>query len=350
MGFDEFMSFALYSQAHGYYSSHVPGTGSDYRTSPALTPWFGRLTCRHLERIWTDLSCPARFAVVEAGGGNGDLAAGVISSAQGPFAGALEWVFVEPMPRIAKLQQTRLAGLNANLQWVGSLEAVSQVTGVVIANEILDNFPVRLIEVAEGGLAEVLVGWGDSELVELRAPVSSLLPPEIETAAGALEVGDRFEVITGLDRWCLDVAGALKQGGLIVIDYGDHEPDIFKLRPTGSLVTYREGRLGLDPFSEVGDEDITAHVNFSELQRAAERAGLSDGESVTQRDWLESAGLSRVVQDLRQAEAIARREERHEDWVALLAERSKVQTIAARGGLGDYLVFTATKGYSHQGL
>lgn len=341
--FDEFMRLALYSEPQGYYRSHVPGAHSDYRTSPSLTPWFGRLVCNYLEQHWTELGSPESFVVVEAGGGNGDMAASVLQSAAGSFGTALEWILVEPMPKIAGLQQSRLAHFGDRLRWVEDLGAVRPVTGVVLANEILDNFPVRLIEVEEDGLAEISVGW-DEGPSEILGPVSCTLDPELEKAVDGLEIGDRFEVITGLDEWCAAAAGALERGFLVVIDYGDLEPDIWNKRPTGTLVTYRNGQLGLDPFSDPGREDITAHVNFSGLQRAVKRARMNPLSTVRQRAWLGSLGLGKIVDDLRRQEGIARWEGRHGDWVGLMAERSRVETLDAKGGLGDYLVFTASKG------
>lgn len=341
--FDEFMKLALYSEPHGYYRSRVPGADSDYRTSPSLTPWFGRLVCRHLERCWTELGSPDEFCVVETGAGNGDLAAAVRAASADSFSASLKWVLVEPMPKIAELQQARLAHLRDRITWIPSLQALSPVIGVVLANEVLDNFPVRLFEVEEDGLAEISVGWYEG-LSEVLGPVSSLIDPAIRSAVDKLEIGDRFEMITGLDVWCSAAAGVLRRGFLVAIDYGDFEPDIWSMRPTGTLVTYREGVLGIDPFSAPGLEDITAHVNFSELGRAVSRAGMTCLETVRQRGWLDSLGLFTVIDDLRKAEAIARWEGRHADWVGLMAERSRVETLRAKGGLGDYLVLRASKG------
>lgn len=346
--FDEFMRLALYSEPLGYYRSRVPGANSDYRTSPSITPWFGRLVCTYLKRCWSELGAPECFVVVEAGGGNGDLAASVLQSATGSLGAALEWILVEPMPGIAALQQARLAQFENRVSWVQDLESVSPITGVVLANEILDNFPVRLIEVEEDGLAEICVGW-DEGLCEIPGPISCPLDPNLEKAVDGLEIGDRFEVITGLDAWCAAAAGALGRGFLLVIDYGDIEPGIWNMRPAGTLVTYRNGHLGLDPFSDPGREDITAHVNFSELERAVKRAGMNPLPTVRQRAWLDSLGLGKIVADLRREEGIARWEGRHGDWVGLMAERSRVETLDAKGGLGDHLVLTAVVSESAAG-
>ncbi|MGH2768143.1 MAG: SAM-dependent methyltransferase, partial [Actinomycetota bacterium] len=105
----------------------------------------------------------------------------------------------------------------------------------------------------------------------------------------------------------------------------------------------REGVLGLDPLDEPGRADITAHVNFSALERAASDAGFEPQRLVSQRELLLSIGVRGVSRYLREARASAEAEGRHADALALLAERSRVETLAAPGGLGDLLVLIAGK-------
>ncbi|MGQ0678411.1 MAG: SAM-dependent methyltransferase [Actinomycetota bacterium] len=340
--FDEFMDLALYSDPHGYYRSHVPGRDADYRTSPSLTSLFGRLVLARLQLMWEELGRPESFEVVEVGAGGADLAATVLKAATGEFAGALRWTLVEPLATVAAFQQAQLAGEQSRTRWVPGLAELSPVVGVVLAHEVLDNFPVRVFQVEEQGIEEVRVGWDGRRLVEvLTEPVA--WDPPADMVLEVLEPGDRFERICGLEQWTCSASRALEKGFLVVVDYGDLEPDVWEKRPAGSLVTYRDGRLGIDPLLNPGETDITAHVNFSELDRAAGRAGFSPGECTRQRDWLVKAGHSRLVNELKRAEAIARWEGRHADWVGLIAERSRFESLTARGGLGDHLVFTARR-------
>jgi SAM-dependent MidA family methyltransferase len=336
IGFDEFMRLALYSEPHGYYRSSVPGVDSDYRTSPSLTPWFGRLVRRALEQMWIGIGSPGEFTVVEAGGGAGDLAAAALEE-DGEFGKALRWCFVEPISSVARMQAVSLSQQADKVAWASGLAELEPLAGVVLANEVLDNFPVRLLEIGDSGLLEVKVGLDESGLCEVPVPAPEGWLPAMDW----LEPGDRFEVICGLDDWCSRARAALRTGCLLVIDYGDVEPDIWVRRPAGSLVTYRSGQLGLDSLRQPGSRDITAHVNFSELGRAAQRAELVPCPLRTQREWLHSLGLANVIEELRNEEAIARWEGRHGDWVGLVAERSRVESLAASGGLGDYLVLIA---------
>lgn len=389
ISFADYMDAALYHPEHGYYVRQVPGPASDYRTSPSLTPWFGRLIGKALEQQWQSLGRPDPFTVVEAGAGGADLAASALEAAVGgSFGKALRWRFVERFDAVAALQRHRLPD-GAPIEWVRTLEAGAPVEGCVLANEVLDNMPAHVFELTEDGLREVLVtAHGDRLAEQLGPPVSPAAatsgsssdhpvpgesgvlynepvpgepwPPSDEDATGRtgrspseaaaglasralphLEEGDRLEVRPALDAWCRAAARTLRRGSLVVIDYGDVEPDLWLARPAGSVVTYRQERLGDDPLSSPGLADITAHVDFSHLERAATAAGLVAEPPVSQRDLLLSLGLREVVQSLRDEERAARGEGRHTDALHSLAERGRVDALAARGGLGDLLVFTA---------
>lgn len=339
--FDDFMSLALYSDPHGYYRGHVPGADSDYHTSATLTPWFGRLVCRRLQHMWAELGSPDEFTVGEVGGGSGDLALAALDAAgeEPDFAKALRWTFVEPMPAVAGLQASRLGHLGDSIRWVDGLTALSGLTGMILANEVLDNFPFRIFQIGEHGLLEVRVQASRQALQETLVPVDAQSDPALLAPLEHLEVGDRFEVHTGIRTWA-EEAAALESGYVLVIDYGGVEPGLWTARPAGSMVTYRRGRLGLDPFEQLGHTDITSHVNFSELDRSLRAAALEVRAPVAQREWLKDLGIGRIVDELRRQEAEARDEGRHPDSLSAMAERSRVQSLTGTG-LGDYLVLEA---------
>jgi SAM-dependent MidA family methyltransferase len=340
--FDEFMDLVLYSQPHGYYLNTVPGADADYQTSPTLTPWFGRLVAQDLKAVWEGLESPAEFTVVEVGAGNGDLAHAAVDAAEGAFDEALRWTFVERSDAVTGLQRSRF-GLRGRYSWAKGFGELAPITGVILAHEVLDNFPFRVFEVGKDGAMEVRVGITRDHLAEVLFPIGPEVGELVAPALEHLEVGDRFELRTDVERWVTEAALALERGRLMVIDYGDLEPEIWTRHPSGSMMTYRRGELGTNPFENLGAADITAHVNFSALARAAQDTSLELLPLQTQRSWLESLGLAELVAELRKVAMKAREEGRHGDYLRFTAERSKVEMLAARGGLGDYLVFTATK-------
>ena len=170
------------------------------------------------------------------------------------------------------------------------------------------------------------------------------LAGQVAAALPHLEDGDRFEVSPGASAWVREAGEALDRGVVLVIDYGDEEPDLWRRRPGGSLVTYRDEGLGVDLLEDPGQADITAHVNFSALVRAAVGAGLRPGALRTQRAWLQTLGAAEVAESLRGRQEEAQLAGDHTAMVQLLAERSRLTALSARGGLGDLLVFSAKKG------
>jgi len=344
ISFDSFMNTALYSDPGGFYRKHVPGDSATYRTSPSLTPWFGRLVSRQLETFWHQLGEPAEFVVVEVGPGSGELALAAIEGASEQFRKALQWMFIEPFPSIASSQREKLAASPVPATWCERLEDAVPFVGVILANEVLDNFPFRIFEVRGKGAVEIAVDLVGQEFVETEISIADAdLKERSAAAAVVLEDGDRFELSLHQEEWVGRAAGVLESGYVLAIDYGDEEPQTWTGRPAGSAVTYSNGSLGMDLLKDPGSADITAHVNFSALQRAALRAGLEVGRLLTQREWLDSLAIRDVVEGLRQAQKQAETERDHGGAMSLLAERSRVESLRSRGGLGDLRVFLAAK-------
>lgn len=333
--FHEYMKTALYDPQLGYYASRVPG--GDYLTSPELTPRFGALVATALQSARNGLG-EGGFVVTEVGGGSGELAASVAAAFEGP----LVWRFVEPMPRIRAMQSERLAGSAISARWITEIGLVDPAAGAVLVNEVIDNLPVHLFEVADGEAAEVFVGWDGLRFVETPAS-PSVDAPEIHRAASLLEDGDRFEWCPDISSFARDAGRALERGYLFVFDYGDTEPDVWTRRPSGTVVTYASGELGTDPLVGPGTRDITAHVDFTALHSALESAGLRVEKLTTQREFLTSLGAREEAEALRDAERRALDEGRSSDAVTIMSERGRLGALTAAGGLGDLKVLIASK-------
>lgn len=334
------MALALYAEGVGYYQNHVPGQDSVYETSPTMTPVFGRLICRALERMWEALGEPSTFEVVEVGGGSGALAAAAIGASEGAFAQAITWIFIEPFGGIAAAQSRRLAELKGKIRWEARLEDIEGVRGCILANEVLDNFPVRLFECQPDGPHEEWVRFGSGFEEKLE---SGGAPERAMAAWKVLDLGDRFEICEHIDDWCARASRTLASGYLLVIDYGDYEPDHWLRQPSGSVVTYGGGMLGTDPLIDVGERDITAHVNFTHLLEASTSRGFDALASMTQRELLDRLGIADVIADLRTSQREAEVQGDHVTSLSLLAQRSKLGALTAAGGLGDLRVFLASK-------
>jgi SAM-dependent MidA family methyltransferase len=348
--FEAFMRLALYHPEGGYYATRVPGSGGDYGTSPSLTPWFGRLVARELGGMWEAMGRPDRFTVVEAGAGRADLAAGVLAFAGdlGDLGASLRWRFVEHFGEISQLQRRRLGALAASAEWSQQLRPDPHDRagcGCVLAHEVLDNFPVHVLEVAPlGDVCEVYVAAEGGRLVERLGPLSD---PALVTAANAaasrLSPGHRLEVSVDLEGWIGEAAAAVDSGYLLIVDYGDVEPDLWLRNPRGTMVTYGPDGFGEDPLADPGLRDVTAEVNFSAVERAARRHGFEPELYCSQRDWLASLGHGALAEGLERAADRAAADGRHTEAMVLEADLSELRSLVGRLGYGDIMVFRAVK-------
>jgi SAM-dependent MidA family methyltransferase len=196
----DFMQTTLYHPSDGYYATRVPGHGGHYRTSPSLTPWFGRLVARELRRMWQAIGGPDPFCVVEVGGGQGDLAADAVEEADS-MGVPLRWRFIERFDRVRDWQRRRLGPAAGSAEWSTDLSGLP-VVGCVLANEVLDNFPVHVLEVAETGSVQEIYGDGDGFVERLDAVSDVTLAEPAREAAAHLAPGARFEISSGVEAWC----------------------------------------------------------------------------------------------------------------------------------------------------
>ncbi|HWH34069.1 MAG TPA: SAM-dependent methyltransferase [Acidimicrobiales bacterium] len=319
---DEFLDEALYGPAGFYTRGGGAGRRGDFLTSPEIGGLFGAVVARALDATWDDLGRPDPFTVVEAGAGRGALARSVLDSAPA-CAGALRYWCVERSPVLR-----RLAGEVAGTRAAGRFPA-GPLTGVVVANELLDNLGFRLLERRPGGWAEVLVAGGGSEVVVPALPEAAeraaVLAPEADAGA-RIPLQDRAA------SWLAAALAALQRGKLVVVDYADVTPSLAR-RPWRDWVrTYRGQQRGGHPWADPGSHDVTCEVAVDQL--AAVRPPDRDR---SQAEWLAAHGVDDLV-----AEARATWHERAQVGdLAALAARSRVGEAAALcdpAGLGAFRV------------
>jgi SAM-dependent MidA family methyltransferase len=243
------MQQALYHPEHGYYSSGrcAIGREGDYFTNVSVGPLFGQLMRAQFAEIWVQLGKINNFAIVEQGAHDGQFARDFLQSAQSrapEFFEAVDYRIIEPFPILRERQSQMLEPFRNKVEWRDSLEPF---TGVHFSNELLDAMPVHLI--SDG--VEKLVGLKDDRFVFIERPLSNTAFNQV-----------------ALD-WIDNLAANLKRGYAIVIDYG-HWGDEFQ-----EGVQIRAQHRHLDsPFEEIGQADITMHVDWTSIARRAEANGL----------------------------------------------------------------------------
>jgi SAM-dependent MidA family methyltransferase len=293
MRFDRFMELALYHPEHGYYAGpRKIGREGDFFTSVSVGPLFGRMLARQARQM-ADLLDEPIFWIVEQGAHDGRLACDILEEARRmpAFFSRLRCLIIEPSSAAAEAQRKTLADFGGKVEWSTDFEKRrnERPAGLFLSNELVDAFPVRLIqrEPAEWRERRVMVDgegpllWCSTAILdeELREAVHELALPELPAY--------RTEIDLIARRWMQDVAGFMRRGYIMTIDYG-YPASVYyaPFRHEGTLTCYQEHRQGRNVLAEPGRHDITAHVDFTALAGMGEKAGWRTLALVDQQRFL----------------------------------------------------------------
>lgn len=285
----DFMAEALLHPRHGYYSRGAGiGADGDFVTAPEISQMFGELLGLWCIDTWRRLGAPAPFALVELGPGRGTLMADMlrIADLDAAFSAALRPVLVEASPALRHLQAERIGDPAA--QWIADLSALPDLPVLVIANEFFDALPIRQFLRLEDGWHERLVGLDPTGAFRFQTASTVLgLPACWRERAEAAPPGTVLELRPAADALAAELAGriARRGGAALAIDYGSAETPL-----RDSLQAVR-GHARHPVLLAPGSADITAHVDFTALARAARQAGCATAGPVTQGVLLERLGL-----------------------------------------------------------
>lgn len=313
MSFRWLMEQALYHPQLGYYSSGraVLGRGGDYFTSVSVGPLFGRMLAAQFAQMWELLGRPAQFAIVEQGAAQGDFARDVLTAARTrhrEFFEVLRYVIVEPFVVLAERQRAMLAEFSGKVAWRDSLDALDPFLGIHFSNELLDAMPVHLLRRA----AEVSAPWRERHVAEENGELQFVDLPiadaELAARAKALSIpqGTAYETEIALApaEWIASLARKLERGFVLAIDYG-YARDLYYSaeRTTGTLRAVAKHRVLSSPFSEIGEADITAHVEWTSVAEAALVAKLDLAGFTDQHHFLTGIAASLLSAELTAADA-----------------------------------------------
>ena len=291
------MEMALYDPEQGYYTGQREiGQEGDYYTSANVHPLFGELLAEKLAGLLRHLTSGAGRTLIEVGAGSGQLAEDILRHLQKHFPDLFErltYVISELGPVFRHVQQQRLQDFGG-VRWAALAEvAPESITGIIFSNELIDALPVHRIVRKGEALRELYVDWragrfmwtlGDVSSEELRQLVSSW---EV-----SLEEGQIAEVNLSAVQYLRTAATLLREGFLVTIDYGEVRPRLYSTaRQQGTLRCFYRHMVTENPFERVGEQDITASVDFTLLMEAGERVGLQTIEFKSQREFMLEQGL-----------------------------------------------------------
>jgi SAM-dependent MidA family methyltransferase len=288
--FDRFMAMALYAPGLGYYARRspkfgvLPESGSDFVTAPELSPLFGRALARQVDQA---LTASNTREVWEFGAGSGALAAQLI----GALGDSIDrYTIVDLSGSLRERQQALLASHGDKVRWVDALP--EEMQGVIVGNEVLDAMPVQLLHFdgaqwMERGvvIADNRFTWGDRS--------SSAHPP----LDGPFAPGYVTEIHAQAEAFISTLAERLTRGAAFFIDYGFPEAEYYHpQRDGGTLMCHRAHLSDTDPLVDIGDKDITAHVDFTGVALAAQNAGLDVLGYTNQAHFLINCGVMEMLE------------------------------------------------------
>jgi SAM-dependent MidA family methyltransferase len=325
--FDLFQEAALYDPEGGYYErAGRVGKAGDFVTGASWHPAFARCLARIAEKVRKELGSP--IDVVDVGAGEGELLAGMTEALR--EAGNFRFIGVERSTRRRALAEARVP----EARWFSFFEETPRVSGLLIAYELFDALPVRalrfdgeklverVVTLATGGPGRAEETRGTKDFFEWKESAcmdSASILEGLRARGAALQAGQLLEVRPGARALSLSLAERVSSGLLLVFDYGAPARSLYgSARPLGTLEAFRAHSVTRDVLSDPGSRDITAWVDFTEIEEAFRTAGLTVHGLVSQSRLLSAAGIA--------SEAVA---------CAATAERQAVTMLFAPGGMGE---------------
>ena len=334
--FSQFMQICLYSPKGGFYSTRANRINTEFGTSPTSHPLFGTLIAKQLKQMWEILEFPSPFQIIEVGSGDGALARSIVDEIQlldPDFSNALQYVATDYEPWWPD-------SLNESLGWNGEAQnnrANKNITGCILCNELVDNFPFHQFAIQDGLVKEVYVTTSDTGFTEiLDIPSSPLITNRLKSLNLNLPEGYRGEINLGIDSWMAQVFETLDRGFTLSIDYGELSKDLYSSKySNGTLMCYNQHQYTNNPYQNIGSQDITSFVDFTSLMKAGEKQGFITQGYALQRRFLENLGFYSYLDSLDAKELSYARKE---------LSRIAMKTLIDPDDYGDFKVLIQSKG------
>ncbi len=333
--FWRFMELALYAPGLGYYSAGAAkfGATGDFVTAPELGPLFAECVAGALAPVLRQLGPGA--TLLEVGGGSGAFARDALAHLAELDALPAGYAILEPSADLRERQRHLLQSqlppeLSARVAWLDR-PIGDAWDGVLFANEVLDALPTPRFAIRDGEVMEEHVVSDGEGFATVDRPADALLAAAVRHVERQLDApfpdGYRSELLPQLPYWVQAVAGGLRNGAMLFIDYGHPRREYYDpRRRDGTLRAFHRHRMVGDVFARVGLQDITASVDFTALAEAGTAAGFDFSGYVTQAGFLIGNGLERRLQA---------HEARAAGEAARYALRQQAKTLTLPGAMGE---------------
>lgn len=296
MNFARYMGLALYAPSLGYYSggSQKFGQDGDFVTAPGLSPLFAQTLARQVAQVVEQTA----GNVLELGAGSGQLAVGLLQELEQLGKLPERYLILEVSAHLRSEQQRNLAAslppeLLNRVAWLDALP--ERFNGLVLGNEVLDALPVHVIKTSNGRAAELGVVLSNEDLIWCERP---LLDKQLLDLVSGLELPPDYltEVCPAAAGLITSLGDMLQQGVVLLLDYGFPRYEYYHpQRDQGTLMCHYRHHAHGDPFYYPGLQDITAHVDFSQVAQSGQAAGLQLLGYCGQAQFLINCGITTVL-------------------------------------------------------
>lgn len=297
--FADYMQTCLYQPGLGYYSAGLSkiGAAGDFVTAPEISPLFSQAFARHIADVLTQTGGDC----LEFGAGSGKMAGDILLQLAQRQCLPVHYYIIEASADLRLRQQQYLSEQLGELFhlviWLDQLPA--NFTGVVLANEVCDAMPIHSLVFEEAGIFERYVDWDEQKLVWQKGPLSTPALAEKAALIAPLLTTRPFtcEVNLYAEAWLGSLAAILEQGVIFILDYGHTANDYFHAsRASGGIRCHFQHHVHDEPLSLPGLQDLTAHVNFTDLAETAHQAGLDVVGLQHQSDFLLAGEILNLAQ------------------------------------------------------
>jgi len=301
--FAEFMNLALYHPEYGYYTSGEQRIGKrgDFYTSPCVDPAFGEVLAGFIAKS-SGMIGEKSFRIIEYGGGEGALASGILGSLERhypEFYERAEYLLIEKSANVESSTAGMLDEHGAKIRLTDQAAGLGHgsACGVILSNELIDALPFHRVVFSQGSMKEIFVTLRNGDFVEIYdEPSTHEIEAYFEGCGIIFLEGQEAEVNLNAAGWIAEAGQILKKGLILTIDYGFLAPALYSQeRMKGTYKCMHRHTINENPYVSIGGQDITAHVDFSNLIRSGEALGIRTVKYTTQGQFLIDWGVLDIM-------------------------------------------------------
>ena len=305
ISFEEFINFVMYKPGLGYYSAGAEkiGHSGDFTTAPEISKLFGMALANQITPILDHYQSPS---IIEIGAGTGKLAFDIMTQLNDYQVNFDRYYILELSADLKQRQQSMLSHLPTKtlnkIVWLDSIP-MDAIDGVIIANEVIDALPFTRFKTQNGQVYELGISVEDNQLIEQPRLADEMLSNTVDSIAK--EIGMTFqdgytsEIRINFGSWFRTIESMLSSGSIFFVDYGYARQEYYdEERTNGSMICHYRNVAHEDPLSNLGIQDISASVDFSQLADVALQRNIEVGFFTSQADFLINAEILGVIESV----------------------------------------------------